>query len=52
MAFATTTNDLLADESCYVRIADGSQPGYLSLMDRMGVKLDRFGDSKTRLAGF
>jgi hypothetical protein len=25
---------------------------YLSLMDRMGVKLDRFGDSKTRLAGF
>jgi hypothetical protein len=23
---------------------------YLSLMDRMGVKLDRFGDSDTRLA--
>jgi hypothetical protein len=22
---------------------------YLSLMDRMGVKLDRFGDSNTRL---
>ena len=25
---------------------------YLSLMDRMGVKLDRFGDADTRLAGF
>jgi hypothetical protein len=25
---------------------------YLSLMDRMGVKLDRFGDAETRLAGF
>ena len=24
---------------------------YLSLMDRMGVKLDRFGDADTRLAG-
>lgn len=24
---------------------------YLSIMDRMGVKLDRFGDSETRLAG-
>jgi len=24
---------------------------YLSLMDRMGVKLDRFGDAATRLAG-
>src|SRR6185436_14212046 len=24
---------------------------YLSLMDRMGVKLDRFGDAETRLAG-
>jgi len=24
---------------------------YLSLMDRMGVKLDRFGDSDARLAG-
>jgi hypothetical protein len=24
---------------------------YLSLMDRMGVRLDRFGDSETRLAG-
>jgi Protein of unknown function (DUF1552) len=24
---------------------------YLSLMDRMGVKLDRFGDSQTRLGG-
>ena len=23
---------------------------YLSLMDRMGVKLDRFGDAETRLA--
>jgi hypothetical protein len=25
---------------------------YLSIMDRMGVKLDRFGDATTRLAGF
>jgi hypothetical protein len=25
---------------------------YLSIMDRMGVKLDRFGDADTRLAGF
>jgi hypothetical protein len=25
---------------------------YLSIMDRMGVKLERFGDSDTRLAGF
>ena len=25
---------------------------YFSLMDRMGVKLDRFGDAETRLAGF
>ena len=25
---------------------------YLSIMDRMGVKLDRFGDANTRLAGF
>jgi hypothetical protein len=25
---------------------------YLSLMDRMGVRLDRFGDADTRLAGF
>jgi hypothetical protein len=25
---------------------------YLSLMDRMGVKLDRFGDAETRLKGF
>jgi hypothetical protein len=25
---------------------------YLSIMDRMGVKLDRFGDAETRLAGF
>jgi hypothetical protein len=24
---------------------------YLSIMDRMGVKLDRFGDADTRLAG-
>src|SRR5207244_2645061 len=24
---------------------------YLSLMDRMGVRLDRFGDAETRLAG-
>lgn len=24
---------------------------YLSIMDRMGVKLDRFGDAETRLAG-
>jgi hypothetical protein len=24
---------------------------YLSIMDRMGVKLDRFGDSDNRLAG-
>ncbi len=24
---------------------------YLSLMDRMDVKLDRFGDAQTRLAG-
>ena len=24
---------------------------YLSLMDRMGVKLDKFGDADTRLAG-
>ena len=24
---------------------------YLSLLDRMGVKLDRFGDADTRLAG-
>ena len=24
---------------------------YLSLMDRMGVKLERFGDADTRLAG-
>ena len=24
---------------------------YLSLMDRMGVKLERFGDAETRLAG-
>ena len=24
---------------------------YLSIMDRMGVKLDAFGDAKTRLAG-
>jgi hypothetical protein len=23
---------------------------YLSIMDRMGVKLDRFGDAETRLA--
>jgi hypothetical protein len=23
---------------------------YLSLMDRMGIKLDRFGDANTRLA--
>jgi hypothetical protein len=25
---------------------------YLSLMDRMGARLDRFGDAETRLAGF
>jgi hypothetical protein len=25
---------------------------YLSIMDRMGVKLDRFGDADARLAGF
>ena len=25
---------------------------YLSIMDRMGVKLDRFGDADTKLAGF
>ena len=25
---------------------------YLSLMDRMGVRLERFGDADTRLAGF
>jgi hypothetical protein len=25
---------------------------YLGLMDRMGVKLDRFGDATTRLAAF
>jgi hypothetical protein len=25
---------------------------YLGIMDRMGVKLDRFGDAETRLAGF
>jgi hypothetical protein len=25
---------------------------YLSLMDRMGVKLERFGDAETRLVGF
>lgn len=25
---------------------------YLSIMDRMGVKQDRFGDAETRLAGF
>jgi hypothetical protein len=25
---------------------------YLSMMDRMGVKLDRFGDSDQRLKGF
>jgi hypothetical protein len=25
---------------------------YLSIMDRMGVKLERFGDAETRLAGF
>jgi hypothetical protein len=25
---------------------------YLGLMDRMGVKLDRFGDATTRLATF
>jgi hypothetical protein len=25
---------------------------YLSIMDRMGVKLERFGDAKTRLGGF
>ena len=25
---------------------------YLSLMDRMGVKLDRFGDADERLVGF
>jgi hypothetical protein len=25
---------------------------YLSIMDRMGVKLDQFGDARTRLAGF
>ena len=25
---------------------------YLSIMDRMGVKLDKFGDAETRLAGF
>jgi hypothetical protein len=24
---------------------------YLSIMDRMGVRLDRFGDADTRLAG-
>ena len=24
---------------------------YLGIMDRMGVKLDRFGDAETRLAG-
>ncbi len=24
---------------------------YLSIMDRMGVELDRFGDAETRLAG-
>ena len=24
---------------------------YLSIMDRMGAKLDRFGDAETRLAG-
>ena len=25
---------------------------YLTLLDRMGVKLDRFGDAQGRLAGF
>jgi len=25
---------------------------YLSIMDRMGLKLDRFGDAEKRLAGF
>jgi hypothetical protein len=25
---------------------------YLSIMDRMGLKLDRFGDADQRLAGF
>jgi uncharacterized protein DUF1552 len=43
------------------RVLDYSQKGdenrklcsmYLSIMDRMGVKLDRFGDADTRLAGF
>jgi hypothetical protein len=42
------------------RVLDYSQKGdddrklcslYLSIMDRMGVRLDRFGDAETRLAG-
>ena len=36
----------------YTRCADGERKAcslYLSLMDRMGLKLDRFGDSDTRL---
>jgi hypothetical protein len=38
----------------YVKKSDGDRKlcsMYLSLMDRMGVKLDRFGDSESRLAG-
>jgi len=38
----------------YVKAGDENRKAcslYLSLMDRMGIKLDRFGDAQTRLAG-